>query len=71
MIEKADLRRQAEAAALENLTLSPESLASLSPEAIRGMLSDMRLHQVELEVQSVELRRAQMDLNASNSRYFD
>ena len=39
-------------------------------EAQRG-LHELRVHQIELEMQNKELRRAQAELEASRQRYFD
>ncbi len=45
--------------------------AALSPEATRQVLHDLRVHQIELELQNEELRRTHLALEASRSRYFD
>lgn len=79
----AELRRQAEevarggagpspegASSLEGLE-SPESLEALSPEAVRRTLHQLRVHQIELEMQNEELRRAQVERDAAKTRYFD
>ena len=44
---------------------------SLSPEEVRQTLQDLRVHQIELEMQNEELRRTQSELKESRSRYFD
>lgn len=41
------------------------------PESAEGLIHDLRVHQIELEMQNDELRRVQDALEASRSRYFD
>ncbi|NQX02410.1 PAS domain S-box protein [bacterium] len=67
----ADLRQRAEAFFQEQAAARPEELASLTPEATRRMLYELQVHQIELELQNEELRRAQVELDASRARYFD
>jgi two-component system cell cycle sensor histidine kinase/response regulator CckA len=43
----------------------------LSLEATRLVLNDLRVHQIELELQNEEMRRTQQQLEASRARYFD
>ena len=73
------LRRRAEDFARERAALSPADLEALSPkdpetmssEEIRHTLHELRVHQIELEMQNEELRGAQAELDAARARYFD
>ena len=64
------LRRRAEQLAAACDAPAPEA-GELSPEAALQTLHELRVHQIELEMQNEELRRAQEELEASRSRYFD
>ncbi|MEI7903704.1 MAG: PAS domain-containing protein, partial [bacterium] len=66
--EAAELRKRAEEIARGK---AAESSGALSPEATRQTLHELRVHQIELEMQNDELRRAQVELDASRARYFD
>jgi PAS domain S-box-containing protein len=66
-----ELRRQAEEIAWRKAGQSSEDLEILSPEEIRQILHELRVHQIELEMQNEELRRAQVELEATRARYFD
>jgi PAS domain S-box-containing protein len=65
---KDTLRRQAEALAQADDSMNGQPL---SPEAMRQALHELRVHQIELEMQNEELRRAQTELDAVRARYFD
>ncbi len=49
----------------------PSHSAELSPTALQQALHELRAHQIELEMQNEELRRAQTALDAERARYFD
>jgi len=64
----AELRRKAEEAARNNAFQLSETS---SPEEVRQMLHELHVHQIELEMQNDELRRAQVELDAARAHYFD
>jgi PAS domain S-box-containing protein len=58
--------------ALERLRILEDSeLESLGPQEIKHLIHELRVHQIELEIQNEELRLAQEELKASRSRYSD
>ena len=66
-----ELRRKAEEIDRETLAQTPEILAVLSPEVAWKVIHELRVHQIELEMQNEELRRTQSSLADSQARYFD
>jgi PAS domain-containing protein len=64
----SDLRRLAEEKARLNEAQPPKTL---SPEEAGRLIHELQVHQIELEMQNEELRRAQGELEASRARYFD
>jgi len=65
------LRQQAEGLFRETAAHLPEDLAALCPEETRQTLHELRVHQIELEIQNEELRRTQGELVEERTRYFD
>ena len=53
-------REQAAAAVTGNV-------ADMSPQALRELLENLRVHQIELELQNTELRRTQVALETARS----
>lgn len=51
--------------------LSTENIEALSAEEIRQMLLDLRVHQIELEMQNEKLRSKQAELDAAHANHFD
>lgn len=68
---RLSLRQKAEAAFLQRENQSGKNPADLSAEGLQTLLHELRVHQIELEMQNEELRRAQIELDASRARYFD
>ena len=69
--QETALRRRAEGIAQVKAAQSPENREALLPEKARQTLHELRVHQIELAMQNEELRRAQVELEASRARYFD
>ncbi|MBI5591304.1 MAG: PAS domain-containing protein [Deltaproteobacteria bacterium] len=65
------MRRQAEEMVRDKAALLPENIDVLSLEETRQMLHELRVHQIELELQNEELRIAQAELDIIRARYFD
>ena len=64
------LREHAEVLSRTQSALLHDPPCALSPEAARDLLHELQVHQIELEMQNEELRRAQLELDASRARYF-
>ncbi len=65
------LRRKAEESLIGKSATIPENLAELAPAQALELLQELRIHQVELEMQNEDLRRAQLELETSRARYFE
>ena len=66
-----ELRRLAEEKVLEKAGHLQESIGALSPEEIQHTFHALQVHQIELEMQNDELRRAHAEIDESRARYFD
>lgn len=61
------LRRRAET----HLQKPSASLNDVSPEHVQNLIHELQVHQIELEMQNEELRRAQNELEITREKYFD
>jgi diguanylate cyclase (GGDEF)-like protein/PAS domain S-box-containing protein len=64
----AEMRRQAEER-LAGLAAAAPSLPV--PEELAATVHELHVHQIELEMQNEELRRAQLELDAQRAKYFE
>jgi len=65
------LRQLAEEIVRKKAALPPENSKAIPPEEIQKLLHELRVHQIELEMQNDELRQAMIELDDSRARYFD
>jgi chemotaxis family two-component system sensor kinase Cph1 len=61
-----DLRKRAE----KLLASKPDDIDAFPREDVRKLLHDLHIHQAELEIQNEELRRAQLELETSRTKYY-
>ena len=65
----SDLRRRAESIVRKSADVPEE--ADLSPEKMRLLVHELRVHQIELEMQNDELRLAQLALEQARDKFLD
>jgi PAS domain S-box-containing protein len=68
IVDVDDLRERAEEIAREKAAELQKDIEALSPEEMREKLNQLRVHQIELEIQNEELKRTQRELEASGDR---
>ena len=66
---RQNLRGRAEAIAEKKLAVLPEH--QLTTTAVNEMLHELRVHQIELEMQNEEMRESQVAMDIMRTRYFD
>lgn len=70
-MEKEDRNKKLRGEAEARLKSFPELAPNLSPEKMKSLWHELRVHQVELEMQNEELRKAQQLLEESRDQYTD
>ncbi len=66
----AGLRKRAEKTLNPQLS-DTEGISSLSPEEVQRLVHELRVHQIELEMQNEDLRQSQMKLEELKDKYLD
>jgi len=66
-----DLRRRAETLFQARFADTLEDPGTMTPHRVRNLIHQLQVHQIELEMQNEELRRAQVELGEARARYFD
>ena len=61
--DASELRRRAEEMIPGRAAQPLDNLEALSPEQLQRTLHELRVHQIELELQNEELRQAQAELD--------
>src|ERR1017187_7547139 len=69
--DPAQLRRRAAEMARREAALAPNNIDGLTHGESLRKLHELRVHQIELEMQNEELLRTHVELDAARARYFD
>ena len=67
-LQPSDLARLREMAEQLNRR-SPHTLPKVTPQNVESLVHELRVHQIELELQCQELQRAQVEIEESRNRY--
>ena len=67
-VSTEELRRQAEER-LAALSAQAAAVAAPAPDELAAAVHELRVHQIELEMQNEELRRAQLEADALRVKY--
>ena len=69
--ENGNRNRKLRDNAEDQLARRSDGSLKLQSENPEGLIHELRVHQIELEMQNEDLRRAQGELDAARARYFD
>ena len=70
-LAKKNLRANAESSFISGLDDKPYTSEGLSADEINKLIHELKVHQIELEMQNEELRKAHNLLEISREKYFD
>jgi len=69
--KESKLRLNAEVSLRKRKLHNPDDPADLTKNEVIELIHNLKVHQIELEMQNEELKNIQMDLDESHERYFD
>nr|WP_321497053.1 response regulator [uncultured Methanolobus sp.] len=69
--ESSELRREAEERLIGKTDKLPDNFESELSEDAQKLIHELRVYQIELEMQNDELYRTQLELETTQARYFD
>ncbi len=70
ILDRSDLRKRAEKT-LGGRYAKDEDVSLMSPDAMKELIHELGVHQIELEMQNEELRNAYSELEKARDKYFD